>query len=126
MTPFAVDFFSDQDLQAVANCRRIQDFFHPSETLKAIEGFPDAPWIYTGPLENQPAVVASIAEHRKLLGNPPRSLIAVRNPKIVQKAFQSSGLLVPEVQMETPEGLPEDGSWLRKPIASIISRRTSS
>lgn len=74
-------------------------------------------WIYTGSFENDPERVDRIASRHQLWGNPGRTLLLVRNPFALARCLERSGLLAPEVR-PTSDGLPRDGSWLAKPLAS--------
>ncbi len=118
MTPYAAAFFNDRDLQAVATSVRISSSFTSQEILRALQGFPDAPWIFTGPLENEPDLIERLRLSRTLLGIAGTSLTSVRNPRVVAARLEAFGLRVPEVHTGDPTSLPKDGSWLSKPIAS--------
>jgi predicted ATP-grasp superfamily ATP-dependent carboligase len=82
---------------------------------------PTAPWIYTGALENHPDLVAQIARERRLWGNDAATLRAVRDPLAVAAALRGSALCCPAVRGDAT-GLPRDGSWLAKPVASSGGR----
>lgn len=117
LRPAAVDLFADRDLAAVARCVRVPPAAYPSSLVDATADFGPCPWIYTGALENHPATVAEIARRRPLWGNPAETLRRVRDPLAVWQALHDAGVPAPETRGE-PDGLPLDGSWLRKPIAS--------
>ena len=74
--------------------------------------------MYTGALENYPALVARIVSQKSLWGNDARVLALARDPVAVQRTLRDAGFAAPEVR-DTADGLPRDGSWLRK------SRRSS-
>ncbi|MFO0910093.1 MAG: ATP-grasp domain-containing protein [Isosphaeraceae bacterium] len=115
--PSAVDLFADQDLAAIAPCVRARLDVNPRSVIVAARGLPCAPWLYTGPFENQPEILEELGATRPLLGNGPEVVRAVRDPWRVHEAWRSAGLPCPAVQ-GTSRGLPRDGSWLRKPLAS--------
>lgn len=118
LVPFATDLFADQDLKAVARSVLVGRDQFPRSLVDAADTFPDAPWIYTGPLENHPELVDSLSRRRTLWGADAVTLSRVRDPIEVARVLRAAGLAVPEVQVGDPSGLPRDGSWLRKPIAS--------
>lgn len=113
----AADLFADRDLAAVAPCLRVDHGSYPDGLLKAAETFAPAPWLYTGALENRPDLIERLALRRPLWGNDAETVRAVRDPLAVAGALRAAGLPAPEVRLD-PLGLPRDGSWLRKPMAS--------
>lgn len=117
LSPVGADLFADRDLATVAPCARVDRGSYPEGLLQAADTFPPGPWMYTGALENRPDLIERLAERRALWGNSPESVRAVRDPVAVAEALQAADLPVIEVRL-SPVGLPRDGSWLRKPIAS--------
>ena len=117
LSPGAVDLFADRDLAAVSRCVRVPPAAYPWGLVDAADDFPTGPWMYTGALENHPDVVALLSKRRPLLGNRAATLRMVRDPLRVFRALREAGLPAPEVRI-TPHGLPRDGSWLCKPLAS--------
>lgn len=111
LAPAAADFFQDQDLAAVCDCRRIGGQL--GELERVVPTFPNCPWLYTGGLENHPDLVDRLAQQRELYGNPGRVLRAVRNPFLVAETLRAAGLPSLPVLAELPPGVP--GAWLRKP-----------
>ena len=122
LRPAAVDLFADRDLAGVVPfARRVDRSAYP-DGLEAIAAeAPSAPWLYTGALENHPDLVDRIARVRPLWGNPGSTLRAVRDPIAVADALGRAGLPHPRVSA-VPDGLPRDGSWLVKPLASAAGR----
>lgn len=118
MQPWCVDLFADLDLRA-----RCPAMTLPSETYP--EGFrdvmgldlPPGPWMYTGGLENRPALVEALANHRPLWGNPPCVLKQVRNPEMVAALLAARGVPAPAVWSASSGQLPRDGRWVLKPRA---------
>lgn len=115
MRPICGDLFFDADLPAFASGQVARSF--PGDLLRISQHVPAAPWMYTGGLENYPRLVARIAAQRDLLGTPPESLRQIRDPFEVERVLQGAGLLFPECRA-TSDGLPQDGTWLRKNRAS--------
>lgn len=110
-TPLCGDRFTDADLRRRACVRRMQ--LEPNELLQRLGDFPQGPWMYTGGLENQPALVSRIAERRPLYGNHGEVISRVRDPAQWTRSLADAGLCVPPWQ-PTADGLPRDGRWLRK------------
>jgi uncharacterized protein len=111
--PYAIDLFADRDLAAV--CPAIKIARYPSEFLKALAAAPDAPWLYTGGLENHPRLVDRLAEIRPLLGNPGSVLWRIRDPWQLATTVQSAGLPFPNMVRSTAD-VPKVESWLVKPL----------
>ena len=66
--------------------------------------------VYGASFENHPALVARLAERHTLLGNPPATLRAVRDP--VRLGAALGDLPYPR----TSDAAPPSGRWLRKPL----------
>ncbi len=73
--------------------------------------------MYTGALENHPALVGRLAAARPLYGNSADVLRAVRNPRLVAEAFDRAGLPRPAVAFDAGH-LPPSDTWLCKPRRS--------
>ncbi|MCY2989769.1 MAG: ATP-grasp domain-containing protein [Planctomycetota bacterium] len=112
--PLAADMFGDRDLAVCRQTRLVRDY--PCGLERAARSFPDAPWMYTGAIENQPALVDRIAAHRTLYGNRGAVLRRVRDPFQVEAALQAAGLPVPEVARSG--ATCGSGTWLCKPFHS--------
>ena len=115
--PVAFDLFADLDLAAVAEAHAFAPGEYPGRVLDRLGHLPPLPWMYTGALENRPDVVEAVSGRFRLLGNGPDALRAVRDPDRLSAAVRAAGLHAPEVRTR-PDGLPTDGSWLAKPVAS--------
>jgi predicted ATP-grasp superfamily ATP-dependent carboligase len=113
--------FFDADLPACAG--QVARSF-PDDLARIAERAPPAPWMYTGGLENYPRLVARISRQRELLGARPESLPAVRDPFEVERVLRGAGFLFPDCRRSS-EGLPRDGTWLRKGLASSGGLRVS-
>jgi uncharacterized protein len=70
--------------------------------------------VYGASFENHPALVARLAERHTLLGNPPATLRAVRDPRRLGAALRDAGLPYPRTFLTAPDELA--GRWLRKPL----------
>jgi len=117
---YAADIFGDHDLREVA-CEVALIQPYPAGLPAAIGGFPDAPWLYTGALENHPRLLASMAASRPLAGSSPEAVTRVREPHELARTLREAGLLFPET-CSAPAGVPTDGSWLVKPLESAGGR----
>src|SRR5437588_10415493 len=76
--PWCADLFADADLQARCPVFRSAPGSYPQGFVKAAEQGPPGPWLYTGGLENRPALVRQIAAMRPLWGNDEEVLRKVR------------------------------------------------
>jgi len=113
--PYAIDLFADRDLAAACPAVRIERY--PRDFLAALAAAPDAPWMYTGGLENFPRLVDRLAGIRPLLGNRGSVLRAVRDPRRLAAAVRKCGSLFPRIARslrEISEAGP-DVRWLVKP-----------
>src|SRR3990172_5650817 len=117
LQPWCADLFADLDLQARAPAMAVPGGGYPDTLVRAAELMPPGPWMYAGGLENRPDLVRQICEARPLWGNPADTLTAVRNPFEVSRCLDRAGIPHPECR-STADGLPRDGSWLSKPVAS--------
>jgi predicted ATP-grasp superfamily ATP-dependent carboligase len=116
----AADLFGDHDLRALA--REVATISpYPAGLPAAIAGWPSAPVVYTGALENHPDLLAALAEARPLAGCPAACVRRVRNPDVLGPIVRDAGLCFPETRRD-PRGLAADGSWLVKPLASAGGR----
>jgi predicted ATP-grasp superfamily ATP-dependent carboligase len=116
-TPVCGDLFADLDLRACAKATAVADF--PSGLAAVARAAPPGGWMYTGGLENHPALVARIASARPLWGNPATVLRRVRDPFRTTEALRRTGVDVPECYATAEEILSvSPGSafrgWLRK------------
>ncbi|MDB5349605.1 MAG: putative ATP-dependent carboligase [Planctomycetota bacterium] len=122
LAPITIDLFADRDLAAIATTHRIDPGSYPNGLEEIVARIPgDDPWIYTGALENAPDLIDRVAALRPLWGISGASLRAVRDPLAVAEALASRGLPAPRSRV-SDDGLPRDGSWLVKPLASAGGR----
>lgn len=121
----AADLFGDVDLRRAAveviRVRGDGPAGYPLGLPAAIASWPDGPCVYTGALENHPGVIESIGRSRPLAGCTAATVAAVRDHDRLAAVVRDSGLSFPETRAD-PRGLPRDGSWLVKPIASAGGR----
>src|SRR4051812_36897839 len=99
----AFDLFGDLDLRAARVVKRAR------LTALVDAAVAEAPGavVYGASFENHPALVARLAERHALLGNPPETLRAVRDPVRLGAALGD----LPHPRMTvTP---PSSGRWLR-------------
>jgi predicted ATP-grasp superfamily ATP-dependent carboligase len=116
LRPWCADLFADADLQTRFPVVAVPDGSYPEGLASIVGNGPLGPWMYTGALENRPALVREIARRRPLWGNDGDVLQQVRHPHRVAEILRAKGLPCPAVRMET-RGLP-DGRWLVKPRSS--------
>jgi uncharacterized protein len=102
----AFDLFGDLDLRAARVVKRRS----LTALVDAAVAEPPAAVVYGASFENHPALVERLAERHVLLGNPPETLRAVRDP--VQLGAALGDLPYPRT-IFTP---PSSGRWLRKPL----------
>jgi len=113
--PFAIDLFGDRDLRQIAQSRIVTDYPHGIPAIA--RDMPEAPFLYTGALENSPEVLAELSLHRTLWGNDPRVIERVRNPFRLQAFLKESSF--PIVPLRTHDDPPADpAGWLAKPFSS--------
>jgi predicted ATP-grasp superfamily ATP-dependent carboligase len=111
LRPWCADLFVDADLGAACPALRLPGRY-PDGFLEVVDRAPPGPWLYTGGLENHPALVGRLAERRPLWGNGPEVLAFVRAPEVLVEAARAAGLPAPEVCRGSPAG---PGEWLVKP-----------
>ncbi len=83
--PTGVDLFADRDLAARFPALRVAREAYPAALADVAAGLPDSNWIYTGALENHPALVDRIARSRRLLGIGGEALRGVRDPRALDR-----------------------------------------
>src|SRR5262249_34471912 len=78
-------------------------------------------WMYTGGLENRPALVEKLCRLRPLWGNGADVLRQVRSPVLVAERLRRAGVACPEVRLNAAE-VPKRGRWLVKPREGVGGR----
>ncbi len=117
----AVDAFGDVDLRAsceVIALARGSGGFTPVRAAAAASPIRADVVAYTSNFENYPESVAELASGRKLLGNSPAVLRAVRDPLSLMRALRSRGIPTPATRSTAPGSARPPGSWLLKPRRS--------
>ncbi|MBI3467659.1 MAG: ATP-grasp domain-containing protein [Planctomycetes bacterium] len=114
-SPHCGDYFADADLRRRCPATPIRDY--PNELAEVARNAPPGPWMYTGALENYPELIERICATRTLLGNRRECLAKVRDPWQTSAALAHAGLAAPPITASA-DGLPTDGSWLRKAFCS--------
>ncbi|MGI8979250.1 MAG: ATP-grasp domain-containing protein [Pirellulaceae bacterium] len=115
MRPHAIDLFADCDLADACPAVKIEHY--PQDFEQALATAPEAPWIYTGGLENYPDLIARMESLRPLYGNGADVLRGIRNPELLAARLAAAGFMMPEIRSSPPEvGL--ERQWLRKPRRS--------
>ena len=118
--PLAVDQFADTDLKDSCPAIRIADF--PAGVVPAVADLPEGPWMYTGAMENHPAIIEAISQSRALWGNSAAVVRRVRDPWNVAAVLRQAGLQFPEIRVLGTEA-PRPGYWLLKPFRSGGGRK---
>jgi predicted ATP-grasp superfamily ATP-dependent carboligase len=114
LRPWCVDLFGDVDLRARCPARTIAPGDYPHGLVRVIGEAPPGPWIYTGAMENRPALIRQLARMRPLWGNDSPALLAARAPRTVQKLLRAAGLACPDIAFPGAV-VPCHRRWLIKP-----------
>src|SRR6516164_4132875 len=69
LRPWCADLFADADLQCRCPATRIEGGQYPDTLVEMSRNAPPGPWMYTGGLENHPALVGRITKRHPLWGN---------------------------------------------------------
>lgn len=113
--PYGVDLFADEDLRRLAATQVCTDY--PNGLVPLLEAAPQAPWLYTGALENHPGLIERLAGARPLWGNHGDVLRQVRSPAALFTALTQAGFATPRWTLRAND-LPADGAWLCKKLLS--------
>lgn len=113
-----VDYFGDRDLKALCDnyslrrdgCSR----YSVAGLLKACDQFHWGAVVYAANLENYPKAVEKLAAAGRLLGNRPRTLAEVRDPKKFLSCLEYAGITVPRTALSS-EAPALSGAVLEKP-----------
>ena len=113
----AVDRFGDADLLAIASSyQRLPPCL--AEAASVLAPLPQIPLLFTGGLENAPDLLRSLARTTLAASASGDVVEAVRDVTNLARAAAAAGLAFPETHL-SPAGLPTDGSFLIKPLASV-------
>ncbi|HID24367.1 MAG TPA: ATP-grasp domain-containing protein, partial [Planctomycetaceae bacterium] len=111
--PVCIAKFLDEDLKAVARVLTWPRTLRQVVTLA--KSLPECPWLYTGAVENHPALIDAISQSRPLWGNPGDVVRAVRDPFRVARVLQDHD--IPALELRPAHDPPRpDGTWLVKPL----------
>ena len=110
--PFWLDQFGDEDLAQRFPGQVIADY--PRQAPALVDAAPDAPFMYTGALENHPDVLVELCRRRTLLGNPLQVCRAVRDPFRLCDLFRQERIPCPEIRSCADTMVPPH-DWLVKP-----------
>jgi predicted ATP-grasp superfamily ATP-dependent carboligase len=91
--PYAIDCYADRDLAAACPAVRIDRY--PCDFEPALVAAPQAPWLYTGGLENHPQLIERMAKLRPLWGNSGKGLREIRRPQCLAEVVGGTGLRLP-------------------------------
>jgi len=120
--PTGIDLFADADLAAAAPVTAIPTADYPHGFLTLARAAPPGPWLYTGGLENHPALVQAIAAERPLLGNDAPALRRARSPHFLADLFRKADIPHPTLFLDYPHRRPAHGRWLVKPLTGAGGR----
>jgi predicted ATP-grasp superfamily ATP-dependent carboligase len=121
LQPWGADLFNDADLIERCCCVRLPAQQYPGGFVQMLQKAPQAPWIYTGALENRPALIRTLCRLRPLWGNGSQVLRQVRSPFAVEKRLCDRQLPCPRCR-RPGERPPPEGRWLVKPLAGAGGR----
>jgi predicted ATP-grasp superfamily ATP-dependent carboligase len=112
-SPRCADLFADRDLAKYCHVTRVSGRSYPDGFLSFLEQGLAVPWIYTGGLENHPALIEKMSSVRELWGNGRSAVAAARSTGHVRSLFRRAGLPCPRVHSlnELPA---KDVRWLLK------------
>lgn len=109
--PYWIDQYGDCDLAARFPGARVDAAAYPDGIAELLARAPAVPWLYTGAIENHPALLQRLAAQRPLLGNDAAVCAAVRTPEALHDCFTAAGIAAPRLaQARVPAG-----RWLSKP-----------
>jgi predicted ATP-grasp superfamily ATP-dependent carboligase len=114
----AVDAFNDLDLRATAEAvQRVRMSGDWGRGARAAAGLRADAFAYASGLEHAPAAVERFAHDRRLLGNLPEVLAAIRDPLQLHRVLRAAGCAGPETRASAPPSGPPH-QWLLKPRLS--------
>ncbi|MEI7853127.1 MAG: ATP-grasp domain-containing protein [Planctomycetota bacterium] len=111
--PWCIDLYADEDLAKNCPTTRITKSF-PNEISDLIKTAPIAPILYTGGLENHPALLQLLSAERAILGVTGNTLTNLRNTYELYNLLKSKQINTPAIIISTKD-LNKEISYLRKP-----------
>ncbi|MFO0903968.1 MAG: ATP-grasp domain-containing protein [Pirellulales bacterium] len=119
--PWAADLFGDVDLGAAAAEVHVCSRSLVDDLPQLWPHTPQAPWLYTGGLENYPELLDALARSRPLLGNDAATVRAVRDPLVLCASLAAAGF--PTLAVRAGDQPPTAGRWVSKPLRSAGGQR---
>jgi predicted ATP-grasp superfamily ATP-dependent carboligase len=116
LLPLCADLFADADLRARCPVTQVPPADYPRGLREVARGGPPGPWMYTGALENRPALVREIAADRPLWGNHANTLARVRSPEMLARLLCEADIAYPALLRGAAP--TADTRWLLKPLRS--------
>jgi uncharacterized protein len=118
----ALDAFGDQDLKPITEAYALHRNFNmrysPGALYRASRQLSYDAVAYTSNLENHPKVLERMAGSRKIIGNPPQSIEAVRDWAALFAGLTRAGFSVPETIFAGEKHKADSQRrWLIKPLA---------
>lgn len=114
------DLFADRDTVECCSSRCVSDY--PNGFLELRNEFSGVPVVYTGALENYPALITHLAEQGPVWGNRGEVLEAVRDPLRWTTVLREHGIPCPAVAERMPTG---SDRWLVKSRRSAGGQHVS-
>jgi predicted ATP-grasp superfamily ATP-dependent carboligase len=111
--PWCIDLYADEDLAKNCPTTLITKSF-PNEISDLIKTAPLAPILYTGGLENHPALLQLLSAERAILGVTGNTLTNLRNTSELYNLLKSKQINTPAIIISTKD-LNKEISYLRKP-----------
>ncbi|VTS04126.1 ATP-grasp domain-containing protein [Tuwongella immobilis] len=121
-SPAGVDLFADADTHQLGPVCRCDPERYPLSLLEHLDFAANSPWMFTGGLENAPAVLTSLAASGTLLGGPLEAIAKLRDPAWIVAQLQAAELDALPIRFSPPVWNPHE-RWLEKPIASAGGNR---
>ena len=113
-----VDYFGDLDLKRLCENYSLRrdgrSRYSVARLLQACDRFRWDAVVYTANLENYPSAVERLAAAGRLLGNGPRTLAEVRDPKKFLSCLEHAGVTIPRTALSS-EAPALSGAVLEKP-----------
>src|SRR5215471_6853998 len=114
----ALDAFADRDQHSAVRALSVSRDFHlpfsATSVARAARTIDCDAVAFTSPFENHVRAVEVLARGRRLWGNAPSTLRAVRDPVRLATALRRHGIAAPAVRVAPAQR----GQWLVKPFAS--------
>ena len=105
------DLFADADLARQCKATRIASY--PEGFVDWLAEVNCDAWLYTGALENYPALIDRVSVPQELLGHPADIVHRVRDPMRLQTILKRVGLHFPKTRLSTGERVA-NSEWLGK------------